>query len=738
MRNFSINIGSVVMLLLAAARVFGDPDGDKLFQYVQEGDLKKVKELLAKNAKLANVKCSYSGYPLETAASCGYKAIAEELLKAGAKLDIETAAALGKTKEVAAMLKEKPWLAKPPRKPLHDAAGHRHLDIVKLLLDHGADPNLDYGFSNAWPITPLSNAVASGDFEIVKLLCEHGAKLNVAIGKNHDSAFHYAVAYHDAPLVKLLLQHKADPNATDGHGLTPLHVTADLGSIDKAKVLLDFKADINVQTSDGATSLFFAAVLGHRDYCEALLKRGARLDVYSACALGKTAEGVALLKADPKLAKTRDSRLQRTPLFWAARSGDATLVKLLLEQGAEVNLYAAPYSEPGNVVAGPSIWDRNSTGKTGETPLHLAAGEGHVEASRLLLDQGADVNAGDESGRTPLQLACEKHHAKVVELLLKRGAAVMRRDRWGNTPLHAASEDPACIKHLLAAKADINAANEEATTPVRSAAYQGAKEAAELLLLHGAKLDLFGACLLGKTDVARKLLDEEPTRVNLEYSKYGHETPLMLAAKSGHADVVRLLLERGAKYDPAKVPYPSGMHLAAMYGRIEVIQAFLDKGVSVNARSGEVTPLIDAAMCTQLETVRFLLSKKADPKLIAERSYLSCASALHSIGNDRFSSGGPARRERGKADRLRREVEIARLLIKAGADVNAFDDLHGTPLHAAVGRGQLELAAELLAHGARVNARDQYGQTPLRMVRHSQDANGRRMAKLLREKGGVE
>jgi ankyrin repeat protein len=730
---------ALVFLLAVPGSHFADEPEREIHWIVQEGDLKQVKAALAKDRKLLNSKGTYGQTPIQIAAFRGFRAIADALLKAGARLDIESAAALGMTKEVASMLKEQPWLAKAPHKPLHHAAGGRHLDVVKLLLRHGADPSLDYGFHNvSGPVTPLSDAVASGSYEIVKLLCEHGAKLNVAVGKNHGSLFHYAVGYGDARLVKLLLEHRANPNSTDRNGLTPLHISAAGGSIDKARVLLDFKADINAQSSDGATPLFFAAVLRHRGYCDFLLGRGARLDIHSACALGKTAEGTALLKANPKLARSRDRRLRRTPLFWAARSGDTKLVERLLAHGAEVNLHAARYLEPGNVITGPRVWERDSGDKDGETPLHLAAGEGHLEVVRLLLGNGAEVNARDENSRTPLQLACANHHAAVVKLLLEKGATVKGTDQLGNTALHAASGDTACIKHLLAARADINAANPEGITPLRLAAYEGAREAAELLLARGARLDLFSACLLGKTEAVRKLLTEDPKALDREYNSYLKETPLMLAARAGHVKVVRLLLERGAKYDPARVPYPSPMHLAAMHGRIDVIQAFLERGVAVDARSDGITALMDAASFTQVETVRFLLSKKADPRLIAVASYPphGWGSALQCLGSERVAWG--PKRPGERAGRGRREVELARLLIQAGADVNAVDQVGRTPLHAAAERGQRELAAELLAKGARVNSRDENGRTPLGMAEAAGLGDRELIVKLLRDKGGTE
>jgi ankyrin repeat protein len=708
-------------------------EADQLLDYVQKGNLRKVKELLAKNAKLAMSKAECNWTALQMAARYGFPAIADALIAAGARHDIETASAFGKTKEVAAMLKDNPSLARAPHKPLFFAARGGHLEVVKLLLKHGADPNLGEESRNAPGSTPLTEAIQAGHYEVVKLLAEHGARWNVAIGWHFGNAFSYAINCCDARFVKLFLDRGAGASGADSSDLAPLHRTAVEGSIEKAELLLRYKAEINATTSDGATPLSFAAVLGHRKYCDFLLQRGARLDPYSACALGKMAEVSALLKTDPKRINTRDERLKRTPLFWAVHGGNEKLVELLLKRGAEVNVHAPPYSEESDA---PTITDRSSSQETGPTPLHQAALQGHLLLVRLLLGKGAKVNARDEHHKTPLHLAAEKHHAAVVKLLLEKGAAPNARDDLGATPLLYGYADAACIKHLLAAKADVNASDTMGYTPLTLAAYTDATDAAELLAAHGARLDLYSACFLGKTDTARKLLTADPKAVDRPFELTVGETPLMVAARAGRVNIVRLLLERGAKWGPTRDFSP--MHQAARYGWNEVIQVFLDKGVPVDALWKGTTALAEAASGTQVETVRFLLSKKANARFSSETGYPPSATALQCI-----RWGGPQRRSREPADG-RREVEIARLLIAAEADVNAEDGFGRTPLHSAVEHGQVELVAELLAKGARVNAREHYGLTPLGLISRRDilsdegQREAERMTKLLRDKGGKE
>ncbi len=171
--------------LLALPRAhFGQLVEKELHRTVAEGDLAKVKAVIARYRNQINSKGRDGDRPIQVAARRGDPAIARELLKAGAILDIESAAALGLSREAAALLKEKPWLAKAPRKPLHQAAARGHLDMVQLLLHHRADPSLDYGYLNVLgPVTPLSEALSSRSFDIARLLCRHAAVEDLLRGK---------------------------------------------------------------------------------------------------------------------------------------------------------------------------------------------------------------------------------------------------------------------------------------------------------------------------------------------------------------------------------------------------------------------------------------------------------------------------------------------------------------------------------------------------------------------------
>jgi ankyrin repeat protein len=187
-------------------------------------------------------------------------------------------------------------------------------------------------------------------------------------------------------------------------------------------------------------------------------------------------------------------------LHHAAVSGDIQTVKLLLDNGADVD----------------AKWDGY---RDGATPLHLAAAKGHTETAKLLLDRGALINAENERGDwriygTPLDAAASEGHTETVKLLLDRGARVEQQtstlspsvssslDRaihaglnnfraiTRTTPtLHRAIFHPKVVKLLLDKGADVNVAQKDGATALHAAASEGHTETVKLLLDRGADVN---------------------------------------------------------------------------------------------------------------------------------------------------------------------------------------------------------------------------------------------------------
>jgi hypothetical protein len=151
-----------------------------------------------------------------------------------------------------------------------------------------------------------------------------------------------------------------------------------------------------------------------------------------------------------------DSSTNPSPLIDALDGGNTAIVKMLLENGADVNktntyavypihlaIFKAVGVEEGLDNVSILIQygaDINSMDRDGYTPLHMASQEGEVEVVKFLIDKRANINAVDHRGRTPLHLVAEDGFIDVVKLLMYAGADISVRDESGITALDLARE----------------------------------------------------------------------------------------------------------------------------------------------------------------------------------------------------------------------------------------------------------------------------------------------------------
>ena len=376
--------------------------------------------------------------------------------------------------------------------PLSLACANRNARIVERLLQAGANP------SATFPKRPpaIMLCARSGSVDGVRALLDHGAEVNAREPLRDQTALMWAAAREHPAVVRVLLEHgadvwarsavtdrmvnRADPNdvftavvgeVPDGGG-TPLLFAARHGDVQSATLLLDAGADVNDTAADRASALVIAAHSGHSALATLLLARGAdpnRIDA------GYTALHAAVLRGDLELVKgllahgaavdaairhgTTTIRAGRgfvlpenlvgaTPFLLAAKFLEIDIMRLLASRDAGARLTlrdrtTALMLAAGAVSQGP-LFDRR-----GRIAVLAISDEGvALEAVRLTLELGAQVNAANAQGDTALHGAATRGYSAIVRLLLDRGARHDARNAQGETPADVAGG--AAVRDVLA------------------------------------------------------------------------------------------------------------------------------------------------------------------------------------------------------------------------------------------------------------------------------------------------
>ncbi|XP_033472133.2 uncharacterized protein ankrd50l [Epinephelus lanceolatus] len=496
---------------------------------------------------------------------------------------------------------------------LRSAAWGGHSEAVRLLLDAGADVD----GCDSEGRTALRAAAWGGHEEIVLTLLNYGAQVDKADSKGRTPLIAAAyMGHHEA--VEILLDHNADVNLADGDGRTALSVAALCvptaagvkGYGEVASLLLERGADPGHRDHDGMTPLLLAAYEGHDDVVELLLEAGADVDETA----GPDGNIPAAAAVTPLLAAAAMGHMKtvsrllfwgaavdaidcegRTALCLAAARGSIDVVRTLLERGLDENhkddlgwtpLHAAACEGHRGVCA--ALTERGSMARVGEmdiegrTPLILAAQEGHWSTVRLLLDRRSPIDHRSYDGHSALSAALLEGHAEVSELLMRRGADTDVRDAEGRPLLYLLVLENRLEKATLLIEkggVPLESRDSEGRTALHVASWQGLMEMVDLLLKHGANANaqdaegrppLHSVAWTGHAEVGRRLL--ETSGVSIDLACHQRATALSIAAQEGHANIVAMLLERGANPNHMDKYGRSPVKVAAKHGHFNIVR----------------------------------------------------------------------------------------------------------------------------------------------------------------------
>ncbi len=407
----------------------------QLVEAVERGDREGVRSLLRQHADV-NVRQADGATALHWAAHRDDPETAELLIRAGA--DLDAANDYGVT-------------------PLSLACTNGSFAMVQKLLKAGANPNSVQQTGE----TAIMTASRTGNVEVVKLLLVHGADVNGQEARRGQTALMWAVEQKHPEIARALIEHGADVHALSKRGFTPFLFAAQQGNVDSVRALLAAGVDVNETSSEWGSALVAATARGHEELSLFLLEEGA--DPNAADGTGFTALHYAVLKGFAVLSSVPahlgiNSHLHRPNMM--------ELAKVLLAGGANPNARSGKRLRLRGSIGSPRV------SMPGATPLLLASAAADPSLVRRLIEGGADVRLATETNMTPLMAAAGLAH---------------RVDRPTKEEYRSALE---IARLLVKEGADVDAVGENGWTALHGAAYIGSDGIVQLLVDSGATLDV--------------------------------------------------------------------------------------------------------------------------------------------------------------------------------------------------------------------------------------------------------
>ena len=496
------------------------------------------------------------------------------------------------------------------RSPLHFATQENHIDVVRFLLDHGADAT--YRSGNYWHERPSAIADERGYQELNELFTSHLAS---TAGVNEGGErIAKTIRSRDVGAVRKLLE--SDPDlltAGDARGNLPIHWSVMIRSIPMIDLVLEIGGDINAMRPDGARPLDLSngdyyhrgwrdvpavALSTHEVLIGYLIARGADYDIAVAARMGDTERVRFLLEQDPTLANrvpSYSTYYSGLPLRVACGADDMETVKVLLKFGANPST-----PEPGVAPQGGA--------------LHAAANRGNVEIAKLLLERGADPNAEVESSGNCMSIA--RGRKDILELLASYGGEFPEYQDLSEIPATALK---AVYGDALPIRFYVDTCNMEVLTSRLDQEPDLTAEILGLALRDGEteRLPVVKLCLerdpssakqmhannliyclhrcdddAALTEVFGWLLDAGMTPNDSDWLRVTSLHRLAIGSmKHGsdgreyvhHGEAMRLLIEAGADLDARDEEFQSTpLGWAARWGRPEAAELLLERGAKTN------------------------------------------------------------------------------------------------------------------------------------------------------------
>ncbi|XP_065345586.1 uncharacterized protein LOC135943106 [Cloeon dipterum] len=638
---------------------------------------------------------------------------------------------------------------------LHCAAEYGHLDLVRELVESGAE--IGATDENGWNAVHFSCYCTAeiSVFDIIKYL--HGQNSSLAKARTNDgrTALHILMGMCQGDKidkVQFLVEVGVDVKALDERGetalriaidrnltscvrylmtkdidlsitvrgLSCLHYAAQEDDLDALRKWVEAGGDLNVKDeSDDSTALHWASKLGHLRFVQELLAHGADLEAVkdngeTALMLACSSFHSNVETIDFLLTKNADANVKdikgMTALIHTSREGNLEALQKLLQHGADLTLkdvegknafhHAIRHFELVSF-----LLDQNgdlATEQTndGSTALHLALKTGDERVLQWIVTKNIDIDASNDEGETVLILACQRKKWTSVDMLLAKNPDVNRRDKRGRTPLFYAGNagNREVVLKLLDHGANPALTDDEGRNVLHHASM------GLVLILHERNQDLIHKMdSSGNTplhNLAYSRIDDFSTLESLTADFNGcnrdGKTALMLACMKGNVEYVRFLLSKGVDVNKKDLKKKrTALHHAVVTGDKKTVQLLIENGADTTAIDDEGQNLLHLAI-PNFELVSLLLEQNKD---LAKGKTASGCTALHlalKVRRDNYD------------DRV-----VSLLLDETAVDLDAGDDNGKTALILACEKRNWSIADVLLAKKVDVNKQDSQGTSAL-------------------------
>ncbi|THZ22360.1 ankyrin [Aureobasidium pullulans] len=468
--------------------------------------------------------------------------------------------------------------------PIVYASSEANLQVLRLLLDGGADARSEDPENPGWTALHAACKRVDPDPAFAELLIVHGADVNIATTVSKTTPLHNAV--NSAAVVQLLLKMGACVDARDSENKTPLMCACEtVASAQVVEILIDAGADPMIKDKTyGATGLHYSCFSD--DFAPVVIASSKCVEI-----------------------DVRD-KSESTPLMWASWNAHPGAVKELLKAGSvdtcvtkaggiNAFLYAVMdgYVEVVKLLLVHNPGIITAVDKRKNTALHFACREGRLDVLKLLLDTDAsNIGAVNSKSYTAFDEAAKGGHTDIVAFMLARDDV---------DPHHRSVRD---------------------STPLLLAVYTGKKDLIEMLmnvegtdLAHGSTggMTLFKmAAFMGLASLCRTLIEKGVADCTIP-SKTGGFYPLHYAATSGNVEVIELLLSQpGVDKNVVSMNGYTPLCDAVRMGRGKSVETLLAHNVEVDTPDNRGrTPLLIASQKSNQNIVKALLGAGAKAEL---------------------------------------------------------------------------------------------------------------------------